>query len=155
MAVIAQFSRDLRRAGDQIANGGARAIRRGVRAFTKAAILGTPVDTGEHRSNWRVGYGRRPGGTIRPYAPGKKLGINERANAVAAISAAEVQIRKIRPGRGFRVILPVYVVNNAPVISRLNAGQISTQQKPGWVDAAFAQTGAVLRNTRLFDRGRE
>lgn len=147
---IGQFAQRMKKRGDQIENAGARAIRRATRAFVKSAVLGTPVDTGLHRSNWRVGIDRRPGGVINPYAPGKKLGIAERANANAAIAAAEVQIQKIRPGRGRRVDFNVFVVNNAPVIGKLNAGQISTQQVPGWIDVALLEARSKIQNMRIF-----
>lgn len=150
MPTLAQFAQRIQTLGDQAQNAGARAIRRGTRAFVKAAVVGTPVDTGVHRSNWRVGVGRRPGGVIRAYAPGKKLGIAERSNANAAIAAAEVQIQKIKPGRGRGVDFTVFVANNAPAIGALNAGVVSTQQQVGWVDAAIADARVAIRGTKIF-----
>lgn len=152
---IAQFAERMKKRGDQIENAGARVIRRSTRAFVREVVLGTPVDTGKHRSNWRVGIDRRPGGVIQPYAPGRKLGIAERSNATATIAAAEVQIAKIRPGRGRKVDFNVFVVNNAPVIGKLNAGQISTQQTPGWINAALLTALSKIRTMRIFNPGPE
>lgn len=151
MPNFAQFAtRGINKIQGELANGSARTIRRVTRAFVKEVVLGTPVDTGVHRSNWRVGVGRRPGGVIKAFAPGKGLGIGERANAAATISAAESQISKIRPGRGRAVDFNVTVANNAPVIGAINSGRISQQQDPGFIDRALQTSQVRLRQSKIF-----
>jgi len=156
MPTLAQFASRTKKLGQKIENEGARGIRRGVRAFVKAAAQGTPVDTGLHRSNWRVGVGRKPGGVIRPYAPypkgskGNGAGSGERANLTATIAAAEKQITRIRPGRGRAVNFNVFVVNNGPAIGALNSGRVMSKgARPGWIDAALTDSRARIRSTRV------
>ena len=84
---------------------------------------GTPVDTGEARSNWRGNNTIVPTGMIPPHAPGEKLGISETSN----LNAASIQVRGALnfwpPLSGSTF----YVFNNWRLIIPLNNGTISKQ----------------------------
>lgn len=151
MASGAQFSRNIRRRGRQVANSSSRAVRRAGRAFLKSAVLATPVDKGVARSNWRVGIGGRPTAVIkayRPYPRGSKAngaGSGERANAAATIAAGYARIATLRgiPGAGLKTSLTI--VNNTPYIGLIGG--------PSIVSNALANARGSIRGLRIFGGG--
>lgn len=153
MATIAQFSQNIRKRGSQIENAGTRVVKAAAKRCLKALVNATPVDKGVARSNWRVGVGGVPTAVIQAYAPGKKLGLGERANANAAIAAGYARIDGVSgvSGRGGGLKTAIYVVNNVPYIERLNGGY-SAQAPAGFVQIALGEVRSVVSNFRVFDR---
>lgn len=157
MATIAQFSRNMRKRSRQVGNGATRAVKTAAKASLRAVVEATPVDTGEARSNWRVGLGAQPTAVIPPYAPYPKgskangAGRGESANARAAIAAGNARIDSVRGVSGVGLTTAIIIANNTRQIGFLNAG--SSKQAPGgFVEAAFASARLSLANFRLFDR---
>jgi len=154
MATLLQFSRNIRRRGSQIENGAVRAVQRVSRRALATLVLGTPVDEGVARSNWRVSLGNRTRAVIPAYAPGRRLGIGERANARAAIAAGNAQIAQLRVGaaRGTgRAGSAVFITNSIPYLSKLRSGS-SSQQPADWVTLALIEAQAELMQVRLLER---
>ena len=151
MATIAQFSQNIRKRGTEVENAGARLVRRTARAVLKKLVYGTPVDKGVARSNWRVSIGAQTYAKIPAYAPGRHLGIAERANANATIEVGFRKIDELRPGRGNPLGSSLYITNNAPYIERLEAGY--SPQNRGWVNDSVSVAREVISNFRIFTRG--
>ena len=150
MATLAQFSRNIRRRGTQIENSATRIVKAvSVRAL-KSLVRNTPVDKGVARSNWRVGIGAPTRAVIGAYAPGKKLGISESANASAAIAAGTARINSVR-GTSQGLATAIYISNAVPYIGKLNSGS-STQAPAGFVETALLEAKAELAGFRVFDR---
>ena len=157
MATLAQFSRNIRKRGSQIENAGTRFTKAVAKRALRALVLATPVDTGRARSNWRVGIGASATAVIEPYAPGKKLGISEGANAGAAIAAGLARINSVRgaSGRGGGLQTAIYISNNTPYIGNLPNGRglndgYSKQAPAGFIEAALLEARSVLPTLRVF-----
>lgn len=155
MATLAQFSQNIRKRGSQIENAGTRFTKAVAKRALRALVLATPVDTGNARSNWRVGVGAPTRAEIEPYAPGKKLGIGERANANAAIAAGLARINSVRGVSGRGLETAIYINNNTPYIGNLPNGKglndgYSKQAPPGFIEAALLEARSVLPNLRVF-----
>lgn len=121
-----------------------RNVRDAVVGAHRVIASGTPVDTGQARSNWRGFSGlNAPSNVIEPYAPGEKLGISETAN----LEAANAQVRRAamnwKPSSGKRFL----IFNNWPLISDLNAGTIS-KQGSFFIEAGIAFWGSRIRAIR-------
>ncbi len=153
MATLAQFSQNIRKRSSQIENAGTRVVKAVSKRALRALVEATPVDKGVARSNWRVGIGAAPTGFIGAYSPGSKLGIGERANANAAISAGIARINSVSgvSGRGGGLKTAIIIANNAPYIERLNNGY-SSQAPAGFIEVALNEAQAVIRNFRVFSR---
>jgi hypothetical protein len=116
-------------------------------------IDATPVDTGRARSNWRAvagpgSLGRTPTNTLAPYAPGRKLGLSETANASAAkaavakaIQTAANDILAVRglKGRAGKAPPTARIFNNTSYIGMLNYAGSSPQAPPLFVESALAK----------------
>lgn len=87
-------------------------------AAGQAAVLHTRVDTGQARSNWQASRNTPTDQVVPPYAPGQKLGIGERANALGVMNQHRSVIEGWPSTRG--VVL--YFSNNVPYIGILNSG---------------------------------
>jgi len=99
-----------------------------------AAARGTPADTGEARSNWRMTAAAViPSGQIPAYAPGKDLGIEETQNLSIAVAQGKRVAARWKPSGG----KPIHLFNNWSQIERLNNGEIS-QQGSHFVESARA-----------------
>lgn len=151
MATIAQFSQNIRKRGSQVENAGAVLVRRVAKSTLKLLVLKTPVDKGDARSNWRVSIGNQTFARIPAYAPGRHLGLGERANANAAIAIGFAKIEQLRPGRGNPLGSALYITNNVPYIERLNAGY-SKQAPPGYINDCVSKAKSVIGNFRIFER---
>ena len=150
MATLAQFSRNIRKRGSQIENSATRVVKAvSTRALT-SLVRNTPVDKGVARSNWRVGIGAPARAVIGAYAPGKKLGIGETANASAAISAGRARIASVR-GTSSGLTTAIYITNAVPYIGRLNSGY-SGQAPAGFVQTALLEAKLELAGFRVFER---
>ena len=151
MATLAQFSRNIRRRGSQIENSATRIVKATSSRALRSLVRNTPVDKGIARSNWRVGVGAPTRAVIAAYAPGSKLGINESANASAAISAGLARIQSVRGVSGRGLETAIYITNAVPYIGKLNSGS-STQAPAGFVETALLEAKAELAGFRVFTR---
>jgi len=141
---LPQFSKDIKRYGDsipRIVNALMKAIAVSV---TKEIVIGTPVDEGTARSNWRMGLGRGLRSVIAahsPYPKGSKgggAGRGETVNAAKTIAAAKTVIQRRLPGQ------TMVLSNSVPYIGDLNSG--SSRQAP----ALFVEAG-ILGGLRKLD----
>jgi hypothetical protein len=107
----------------------------------QSVVLGTPVDTGRARSNWRVSVGAPVADVIEPYAPGKHLGRGEGANAQAAIQQGQAVIGSARSGK------PIYITNNVHYIGKLEEGH--SPQNKEFVKRAVAAGQRMLKKFTL------
>jgi hypothetical protein len=147
MATMAQFSRNIRRTGSQIENGGARLVKAIAVRSLKSLVRNTPVDKGVARSNWRVGIGSPTRAVISAYSPGKNLGIGETANASAAINAGRARINSLRSStRGLEK--SIYISNATPYIGELNDGS-SGQVGKFFIQRALSEAQAEIAGFRL------
>ncbi len=107
---------------ERIARRTDRAVQRTMRETAlevdRVAIRETPVDTGLARSNWIASIGAPATVTIPAYAPGKKRGKGERANASRARAQALQVIKTWRTGNPN----PITIANNVEYIILLNSG---------------------------------
>lgn len=157
MATLAQFSQNIRKRGSQIENAGTRVVKAVSKRSLRALVLKTPADSGKARSNWRVGIGAPATAVIEPYSPGKKLGIGEKANANAAISAGIARINGVsgQVGRGRGLETAIYITNNTDYIGNLSNGKglndgYSPQAPAGFIETALTEAREVLKNFRVF-----
>lgn len=112
------------------------------------AAEGTPVDSGEARSNWRISAAvKTPGMIIPPYVPGEKLGINETANLAGVRAHANRVLALWKPAKD----RPIAIFNNWDHIERLNSGEIS-QQGSHFIERAKAKMVQLTKQTKWFDR---
>lgn len=113
-----------------------------------AAASGTPADTGEARSNWRMTAAAvPPSGQIPAYAPGKHLGINETQNLAVAVAQGKRVAARWKASQG----KPIHLFNNWSQIERLNSGEIS-QQGSHFVERARAKMIQLTKLTKWLDR---
>lgn len=145
---LLQFSRNINRTADRIPRAIDAIIKAAGRAVSHALIDGTPVDTGEARSNWIISLGVPIRGTIAPYTPYPKYsqangrGLSETANAAGAKARAEGAIKARQPGQ------KLIIQNNVDHIEELNAG--SSRQAPAlFVDLAINAGITSLNGARL------
>lgn len=155
MATLLQFSRNIRKRGSDIENNSVRAVQRVSKRTLRSLIDGTPVDKGVARSNWRVSLGNPTRSVIPAFAPGKKLGIGERANARAALAEGFAKINQLRIGakRGTgQAGTALFITNAIPYLGRLRSGY-SSQQPNDWVGVALLEAQAEIQSIRLLSRG--
>lgn len=109
--------------------------------FVREAAFGTPADTGKARSNWRASLGpvRK---ILGPYAPGRKLGMSESANANGAISEAIMAMTRVTKNEQ-----AIYVSNSAPYIGLLENGR--SPQNSGFIAAAQMKVDAWLAKQKM------
>ncbi len=145
MATLLQFSKNMRSRASQIRNAPPRIIRRAAFAALKVVASGTPVDKGVARSNWRLSIGARTFAVIPAYSPGKNLGIGERGNLNAVLSAGRAKLLELKLGQA------VILTNNVDYIDDLNAGS-SGQSSGGFIETAGAAARISIASTRIFVR---
>lgn len=106
---------------------------------TESLVQGTPVDTSQALSNWRVSLGHPIMGTRGAYVPGD-FGSTQAVSAQLAIANAVAVLTNKKPGE------PIYIVNNLDYIVDLDNGTISKQ--PG----AFTARALVIgrREAQIF-----
>jgi len=78
----------------------------------------TRVDTGLARSNWQGTLDAPATSVIPPYAPGRRLGLSETANA----SAAKAQLRATTSLFNIKSNQAIFITNNVFYIGILNDG---------------------------------
>lgn len=117
-------------------------VRKVALVIDQAVVLGTPVDTGLARSNWLVSVGKERTDVIVPYAPGKKLGLGETANAQKAIEQGNAIIGKRQDGQN------IFITNNVHYIGMLNTG--SSQQAPSnFVERAILEVTNAMKGVSV------
>jgi len=135
----------VRRRANEVAPGVTRIARQAAMAIDRELVYGTPVDKGVARSNWIGSNGTPFADVIPAYAPGKKLGIGERANAEAAIAQAKTAINTFQAGKGQKL----YLTNNVPYIGRLNNGH-SKQAPAGFIQKGVQAGVESVKGARIF-----
>lgn len=152
MVTLIQFSKNIRKIGSKIENNSVNLVKSVSKQTLRKLVLGTPVDTGEARSNWRVSIGGEKRSIIEPYSPGEKLGISEKRNASGAISEGISEINSLRVGRFKRGTgeagSSVKISNNVPYIDDLRKGS-SKQQPNDWVERAFSEAKGLISQAKL------
>lgn len=150
MATLAQFSRNIRRQGSSVENSATALVKATSLRALKSLVRNTAVDTGVARSNWRVGVGAPTRAVIPAYAPGRKLGIGENANASGAIAAGSARIKSVR-GASRGLATAIYISNATPYIERINNGS-PTASPAGFIERALQEASAEIKGFRLFQR---
>lgn len=102
----------------EINDGINRVARGAAEEAGRVAVRTTRVDTGEARSNWRASKNSPLSGTIPPYAPGVRRGINERANSLAARAQHKTVLATWRADKNKKF----FITNNVKHAARLNSG---------------------------------
>ncbi len=150
MATLAQFSRNIRKRGSQVENSSTRVVKAVSKRALRSLVQNTKVDKGVARSNWRVGIGAPTRSVIDAYTrypKGSKAngaGINETANANAAIAAGNARIDSVR-GVAFRGLqTSIYISNHVPY---LNKAMIA-----GGVETALLEARSEIAGFRVFER---
>lgn len=131
MPTAAQFAKSMRRISRLIVSNVDAGFRATALAVDQAVVIGTPVDTGRARSNWRVSSGSPVSGAREAYSPGKG-GSTSGPNTQGALAQGREAIQADRSGT-------IYISNNLPYIGELNDGT-SAQAPAGFVQIAV-QTG--------------
>lgn len=139
---LENFTRRIRIRADNVPRAVNRIVRQCALAVDQALVLGTPVDTGRARSNWIVSVGQPVLTDRPPYAPGSLLGLNETANARAAIDHAKSVILQRQPEQ------TIYITNNVPYIEKLNRGY-SAQAPAMFVERAVEAGITAVAGARL------
>lgn len=137
------FARKMRfRANEADRNVNRTVQRVGIAAHQTVAI-GTPVDTGQARSNWFVTLGAPSGDTRPPFFPGEQ-GSTGAANVQAVLAEGRGIIGQRKPG------VDLWISNNLPYIGKLNEGS-SAQAPAMFVQAAVAEAARVVANATIFE----
>lgn len=143
-----QFSKNIRRRGRQFENSASELVRRMAKRTLRSLVLSTKVDKGVARSNWRVGTGATTSAVIAAYSPYPKgsqangQGINETANAAAAIAAGNARINSVRGISGVGLRTGIFISNNTPYIG---IALVS-----GGLETSVIEARAEVRGFRLF-----
>lgn len=139
---IKGFIKVIRNLAEKIEKNAEKTGKQTALAVDQVVVLGTPVDTGTARSNWRVSIGPGSGAVHPPYSPGKGLGIGETANATAALDQGRSTINRFALGQ------EIYISNNLPYIKKLNEGS-SLQAPEGFVEDAVQSGVKIVKKARL------
>ena len=107
--------------------------------FLDSVVDGTPQDTGETVSNWRVTRNAAPQGVIPPYFPGKK-GSQLNANKVATKTIGKTEIRALKRNQA------LFIANNSEVVGLLEAGFSQQAPRGNIVAMAVAKALRVYKN---------
>lgn len=139
---ISMLSQRILKLGRKIETNANEKVKNASKAFLTEAVRGTPADTAQAVSSWKVGLNYQPSG-VRNLAPGSKG--SSKSAAVGAVLMLEL------PKIDRRVTgITVYIVNTTSYISLLNAGR-SSQAPAGFIDKARLATGAAAKKPRLTD----
>ena len=118
-------------------------VRRVAISIDQHVVLATPVDTGRARSNWITTINEASYEEIDPYAPGKKLGLSEVENAMAAINQGMEVIQQFKMGN------VIYITNNVPYMTFLNNNGHSPQAPPGFIQSAILEGILAIKGAKL------
>lgn len=142
MPTLGEFAHRIRRRARQVETGVNETKRKVALIVDRELVFETPVDTGRARSNWVVSLTAPVFDVREPYAPGDRLGKNERANAQAAIEQGSIIIATVRPGDD------IYISNNVHYIGLLNDG-FSAQAPSGFVQSAVIRGASAVRGAKV------
>lgn len=160
---LAVLPANLSKYATRVQMGVTRLVRVAASTAGAHATEGTPVDTGESRSNWMAvlnGGGRIPNNVRPPYLPYPKYsqangaGRGETANLMAALNQQRMVVMQYDAGRHNDIT----IYNNGPdssnpgesKIGNLNRGVWpSSQAAPGFVQRAVQAARRAVRLTRL------
>lgn len=147
-----KFSKNIFRRGRQVENSATALVKSVAKRSLRSLVANTKVDTGKARSNWRVGIGSPTRSVIEPYVPYKKgskaggLGINEKANAQATISAGISRINSVRGVSGVGLKKAIYISNNVDYLDKALL--------PGAIEISIVEARSVIKGFRVFDSRR-
>lgn len=139
---ISLLSQRILRIQKGIVENAAEKVKLASQAYFTEVVQGTPADTGQAISSWKIGLNYVPRGT-RTFVPGK-AGSTRFPNISATLSAELPKISRRVTGQ------TVYIVNTTDYISFLNEGR-SDQAPAGFIDKARLAAGAAQRRKRLID----
>lgn len=125
-----------------IVDGANEKVKRAAKAYLTEVVQGTPADTGQAISSWKVGLNYSPRGT-RTFSEGSK-GSTRAVNISAVLNFELPKIEGRQTGQ------TIYIVNTTSYIGLLNAGR-SNQAPAGFIDKARLAAGAASRTKRLID----
>lgn len=103
--------------------------------------LGTPVDSGDARSNWIASKNARIVAQIPAYAPGIKLGQTETANLQGAMNQHENVAASFNAEKD----ISLHITNSLPYIDRLNSTDHSAQADPGFFERALPYAQSKIK----------
>ena len=144
---FASLGKALVELGEDIEEETASVMKTAASEGLKAAVLNTAVDEGTARSNWITSTGQPVKDTRIPFYKGKRLGIDETQNAIAAINDGNARLRRYQVKDG-----PIFISNSVPYIGDLDRG--SSPQSPGMTMFALEAISRVFRGAKLFRRNR-
>ena len=119
LSSLAKSMRSKAKAIPELANGIAIAA---VSAGLKDMVEVTPVDTSEAESNWRIGVGSAPAGSLPPFFSGR-FGSTRAVSAESALREGSAALQTKQPGQS------VWLSNTAKHIGDLDRG--TSKQFPG------------------------
>lgn len=108
-----------------------------VKAIVVETVTGTPVDTSLHLSNWQVGIGTAPSGTLEAAVPGSG---GSTAGSSIPITIAIANSKLI----GKLLGKTIFVSNESPVIESLNQGGVVSDQPGKFVEKALSKAEQVV-----------
>ena len=145
MSSPADFKRHLEIRAEELKGSVSQIVRAVALKVDEQVVKATPVDTGVARSNWVAALNAPARGVRGAYAPGSKLGLNEGANAQAAMNQAKGVASQFKAGEN----QVIYISNNTPYISVLNAAPPhSTQAAPNFVETAAMEGIQIVTSKR-------
>jgi hypothetical protein len=112
-------------------------------------VENTRVDTGLARSNWQGTLDVPAAGTIPPYAPGRRLGLAETANANAAKSQLRATTARFDLDRN----RTIFITNNVPYIGLLNDGSVA-ETPQNFVEKAVQRGRDVVKRQQSLTQRR-
>lgn len=139
---MSMLSQRILRIQKGIVENAAEKVKLASKAYFTEVVNGTPADTGQAISSWKIGINYAPRG-VRTFAAGSK-GSTRMANVSAVLSLELPKLETRRTGQ------TVYIVNTTSYIELLNAGR-SKQAPAGFIDKARLAAGAASRKKRLID----
>lgn len=143
MTTMRGFAKRMRKHADGVVDNSDAMIRTVVITAASSVAMGTPVDTGTARGNWRTNIGVAPPDAKHdPYAHGEG-GSSGPANLAAVVAQTTEEMRVYVGDRK-----DVYISNSVPYIERLNAGW-SDQAPAGFIQKAVQAAVNAVRKARL------
>lgn len=139
---ISLLSQRILKLQGKIVEGANEKVKLAAKAYLTEVVNGTPADTGQAISSWKVGLNYSPVGE-RTFVKGEK-GSSRGANISAVLSMELPKIDRRVTGQ------TIYIVNTTSYIGLLNAGR-SDQAPAGFIDKARVAAGAASRTKRLLD----
>lgn len=133
MGDLDSFSKRIRILGKRVEENSDALVRKVAVAIDTTVVLATPVDTGRARSNWQVGIGAAPTGTLDSYGAGSS------ANVAIANGKRVIQQYNERHAGKY-----IHITNNLPYIVPLNNGH-SAQAPAGYVEKAVVVGVATVQ----------